>query len=208
MGCNVAILGLSTSLVKCPEEFFMPTPQAGTLTKTRVRVFVDYWNFQLTMNELEAKELGVQDVRYSVNWVKLGRWLADKACQAASIPASQMSFDGVGIYASYNPKTEEGKRFNAWFSSFLNRQAGIDAICLQRKTKSLPKCTTCHQFITHCPHTGCGKPIAATVEKGADTLIVTDMIRLAWEEAYALSVLASLDADLIPAVEFLDAEGK
>jgi uncharacterized LabA/DUF88 family protein len=29
------------------------------------------------------------------------------------------------------------------------------------------------------------------------------MIRLAWEEAYDLAVLATSDADLIPAVEFL-----
>lgn len=186
----------------------MTTSLAGSSGKTRVRVFVDYWNFQLTLNEIEAAQKGLQDVRYSVDWVKLGRWLADKACQAAAIPANEMSFEGVGIYASYNPKTEEGQRFKKWFNTFLNRQAGIDAICLERKSKALPKCPVCHKVITHCPHAGCGKPMVLTVEKGVDTLIVTDMIRLAWEEAYDLAVLASLDADLIPAVEFLDAKGK
>jgi uncharacterized LabA/DUF88 family protein len=43
----------------------------------------------------------------------------------------------------------------------------------------------------------------ATIEKGVDTLIATDMIRLAWEEAYDLAVLATSDADLVPAVDFL-----
>jgi len=34
------------------------------------------------------------------------------------------------------------------------------------------------------------------------------MIRLAWEEAYDIAVLASLDADLVPAVEFLNLKGR
>jgi uncharacterized LabA/DUF88 family protein len=45
-------------------------------------------------------------------------------------------------------------------------------------------------------------------EKGVDTLIVTDMIRLAWENAYDMAVLASSDRDLIPAVKYLDQKGK
>lgn len=45
-------------------------------------------------------------------------------------------------------------------------------------------------------------------EKGVDTLIATDMIRLAWEEAYDVAVLASLDSDLKPAVEFLNLKGR
>ncbi|NLP04408.1 NYN domain-containing protein [Candidatus Fermentibacteria bacterium] len=45
-------------------------------------------------------------------------------------------------------------------------------------------------------------------EKGVDTAIATDMIRLAWEGAYEIAVLVSLGADLVPAVEFLDAKGR
>lgn len=37
--------------------------------------------------------------------------------------------------------------------------------------------------------------------------IATDMIRLAWEKAYDVAVLASSDGDLVPAVEFLDDKG-
>ena len=44
-------------------------------------------------------------------------------------------------------------------------------------------------------------------EKGVDTAIATDMIRLAWEKAYDVAVLASSDGDLVPAVEFLDLKG-
>jgi uncharacterized LabA/DUF88 family protein len=45
------------------------------------------------------------------------------------------------------------------------------------------------------------------VEKGVDTAIVTDMVRLAWEGAYDVGVLASLDGDLVPAVKYLDTKG-
>ena len=45
--------------------------------------------------------------------------------------------------------------------------------------------------------------MSATEEKGVDTLIATDMIRLAWEGAYDIAVLATSDSDLVPAVEFL-----
>jgi len=46
-----------------------------------------------------------------------------------------------------------------------------------------------------------------TVEKGVDTAIATDMIRLAWEKAYDIAVLVTSDADLVPAVQFLDLRG-
>jgi uncharacterized LabA/DUF88 family protein len=34
------------------------------------------------------------------------------------------------------------------------------------------------------------------------------MIRLAWEDAYEIGVLATSDADLVPAVNFLNQKGK
>ena len=48
----------------------------------------------------------------------------------------------------------------------------------------------------------------ATLEKGVDTLIATDMIRLAWEDGYDLAVLVSSDGDLVPAVEFLNQKAR
>jgi uncharacterized LabA/DUF88 family protein len=49
--------------------------------------------------------------------------------------------------------------------------------------------------------------MSGTIEKGVDTLIVTDMIRLAWEEAHDIAVLASCDRDLVPVVKFSNAKG-
>ncbi len=78
--------------------------------------------------------------------------------------------------------------------------------CFARRPKAPPTCPACHQTISTCPH--CNQSIKATVEKGVDTLIATDMIRLAWEDAYDVAVLATLDGDLVPAVQFLDLKAR
>jgi uncharacterized LabA/DUF88 family protein len=170
---------------------------------TRVRVFVDYWNFQLSLNEREAHARGIADHRFNIDWVKLGPWLAAKACALAGI--TNHSFDGVIIYTSYNPSTSEGAKFKNWVTTWLDRQPGVNVQCRERKPRGMLKCPNCRQPIGKCHN--CTKPIVSTIEKGVDTLIATDMIRLAWEGAYDLAVLATLDSDLVPAVEFLNSRG-
>ncbi len=166
---------------------------------TRVMVFVDYWNFQLRLNQLEAREKGVSDYRFKVDWAALGALLARKACEAVAI--ADHVFEGCSVYTSFNPGTEEGKRFHHWATTWLAKQVGVTVEIRERKPKNPPRCPNCHAEIGTCPT--CRRPMKATVEKGVDTLIATDMIRLAWEEAYDLAVLATSDADLIPAVDFL-----
>jgi hypothetical protein len=46
-----------------------------------------------------------------------------------------------------------------------------------------------------------------TTEKGMDTAIVTDMVRLAWEDRWHAAVLVSADGDFVPAVEHLQQKG-
>jgi len=141
-----------------------------------------------------------------IDWRNAGRVLADAARKAAGV--EEHIFEGAIIYASYNPHTEEGRRFKDWANGWLNRQAGVQVECRPRRLKRPPKCPVCYQEIQYCPHTDCGQKMTATVEKGVDTLIATDMIRLAWENAYDLAVLASADADFVPAVEFLNMKGR
>lgn len=171
----------------------------------RIRVFIDYWNVQLTFNEKEENVSGQVDCRVKIDWQKIGQVLAKVAAGKASI--DNYSFDGAIIYASYNPKTIEGRNFNKWITTWLNRQTGIQVNCLERQPKAPPKCPSCHKIIDHCPHTDCGAKIAGTIEKGVDTLIITDMIRFAWENAYDVAVLASSDRDLVPGVQFLNSKG-
>lgn len=172
--------------------------QEPTLSRPRVRVFVDYWNFQLTLNE------SCNEDRVQIDWKRLGSWLAEKACASMSITAH--TYEGCIVYTSYDPRTEAGRKYRSWVTNWLDRQPGVSVKCRERRPKSSPKCPQCYAEITHCPH--CSERIKGSAEKGVDTLIATDMIRLAWEEAYDIAVLATLDADLIPAVEFLDLKAR
>ncbi len=172
----------------------------------RVRVFVDYWNLQLTLNERESSETHQPDARFQLDWRALPEWLAKQAAEATKI--GSFIFEGVIVHASYDKNSGEGRKFNSWATTWLNRQPGVQVICHERRPRTQPKCTVCHQPITHCPRPECGERIAGTIEKGVDTAIATDMIRLAWEDAYDIGVLASSDADLVPAVHFLDQKGK
>jgi uncharacterized LabA/DUF88 family protein len=172
----------------------------------RIKVFVDYWNFQLSLNSLEAADRKLDDYRFPIDWQKLGNWLARNSCTVVGIDPVHHTYEGVIIYSSFNPRTAEGKKFRAWATNWLDRQPGVDVKCFERVAKGLPKCPSCHREIGQCPH--CQDDIKATTEKGVDTMIATDMIRLAWEEAYDIAVLASSDSDLVPAVAFLNEKGR
>jgi len=174
------------------------------MTTTRVRVFVDYWNFQLSLNRRVADAKNLQDFRFSVDWPKLGPILTQQAC--ATVGITDFSFEGAILYASHDVRTEEGKKFHRWATGWLAKQPGVRVECRERKPKAPQRCPACHLAITDCPH--CKEAIHATQEKGVDTLIATDMIRLAWEGAYELAVLATSDRDLVPAVEFLNLKGR
>jgi hypothetical protein len=181
-------------------------PPAASVPKSRVRVFVDYWNFQLSLNTREAKIRGVDDFRFEIDWLKLGPWLAKKACAVIGCPATDHSFEGVNIYTSYDPASPGGPKFRSWAEGWLDRQPGVDVSCIARQKRGDLKCPSCHGAIVDCPH--CKTRMRSTIEKGVDTLIATDMIRLAWENAYDFGVLATSDSDLVPAVKFLNLRGR
>jgi len=176
----------------------------------RIAVFVDFWNFQLGLNKNVAKQQGVADVRTKIDWRAVGPELtaaAAKVVNGTAIPAPT-TFEGTYIYTSFNPSTEEGRKFRNWATSWLDRQPGINVEIRERKPKALPQCPVCHKDISHCPHTQCGKPIVATVEKGIDTLLVTDLIRFAYSNTYDVAVLVTSDADMVPGVKFIQTLNK
>lgn len=174
----------------------------------RIAVFVDYWNFVLTLDRQQAKARKVDSYRTNIDWHVVGPLLVSSACPVLSTDAKQSSYEGCYVYTSYNPLKENEKKFAKWVSTWLNRQPGLNVQIRERKPKALPKCPICHKEITHCPHSGCEQAIVATAEKGIDTLLVTDLIRLAVSNSYDAAVLVSSDADMIPAVEFVQTLGK
>lgn len=174
----------------------------------RIAVFVDYWNFQLALNRKIEEKQRTTDVRAKIDWKALGPILAIEAAKQVQNSNVKPDFEGTYVYTSFNPGAEEGRKFRNWATTWLDRQPGVNVEIRERRPKALPRCPICHKEITHCPHDECGQPIVATVEKGIDTLLVTDLIRLAYSNSYDVAVLATSDADMVPAVKFIQTLGK
>lgn len=170
----------------------------GTSGALRFRVFIDFWNLQLTLNERVAPH-----PHFLIDWNRLPDCLVGEA--ATVVRASAYSYEGSIVFTSSDLKTVEGRKYHKWVTGWLDRQPGIQVKCSERHPKHPPKCSACHRSVRTCVH--CGADLGGTIEKGVDTAIATDMIRLAWERAYDVAVLVSSDADLVPAVEFLDQRG-
>lgn len=160
----------------------------------KVRIFVDFWNFQLTLNEISPA--------FKLDWAKLSPWLVQTASGLIGAP---LNFEGTRVYMSYDPRSSNDRRLRNWATNILDRFAGMQVIMRERKPKRPPVCQNCHHAIDTCPH--CGAAIAGMTEKGVDTSIVTDLLSLAWEGAWNVAVLVSADRDYIPAVEMLATKG-
>jgi uncharacterized LabA/DUF88 family protein len=181
-----------------------PTAAPVSLRPTRLRIFVDFWNFQLTINEEERLYANDTTVRFEIDWLLLPQVLTAEAAKLLSI--ANYTYEGMSVYTSFDPKSPDAGKYKKWATTWLDRQPGVQVKCFERRPKNAPKCRKCKSSIDKCPN--CTEDMAGTVEKGVDTAIATDMIRFAWEDAYDVAILASADADLIPAVEFLDLRGK
>jgi uncharacterized LabA/DUF88 family protein len=142
-----------------------------------------------------------------LDWKSLGAWLTQRAAELTVAVGQQgrARYEGLHVYLSYNPRKPEDAKLRNWATTVLDRFPGVQVTAMERKPKNPPRCPLCHKEVSDCPN--CKGSMAGTVEKGIDTAIVTDMIRLAWEGSYDVGVLVSSDRDFIPAVEFLDKKG-
>ena len=172
----------------------------SVLPDVRVRGFVDYWNFVLAMKRWNAS--------FKLDWKAFGPWLCTQAGGLGLDVAQhgRIRYEGLHVYSSYNPQNPADAPFRKWATNTLDRFPGVQVVMKERKPKHPPKCPKCHIPVATCP--ACAASMMGTVEKGIDTAIVTDMIKLAWEDSYDVGVLVSADRDFIPAVELLDAKGR
>lgn len=160
----------------------------------KARIFVDFWNFQLSFNDRVPS--GVR-----ADWTKIVPWLVTRSAALGL----DLTFEEMTVYLSHDPRKAEDKRLRDWAINFLDRQPGVKVKMLERKPKGSPLCPACHKKITLCPH--CGGSTTGTIEKGVDTAIVTDLLSLAWEGAWEVAILVSSDRDFIPAVDMLGRKG-
>lgn len=161
----------------------------------KVRIFVDFWNFQLSIKD-NASEV------YRLDWGKLSPLLIAKASNLIGQP---LTFEETRVYMSFDPHKSTDKNLRGWAANVLDRFTGVHVTMLERKPKRPPVCQQCHTPIDVCPH--CGSKISGTIEKGVDTAIVTDLMGLAWEGAWDVAILVTSDRDFIPAVEKLAIKG-
>ena len=187
----------------------MPEPGPAAMPPApdvRVRAFVDFWNFQIALRRW-CEATGTSSSAFNLDWRALGPWLARTAGALAVAPAQsgRLVYDGLHVYMSHDPNGPNDRKLKAWAMNTLQRFPGVQITLKDRKPKSPPQCPACHQPVTVCPH--CAGNMRGTVEKGIDTAIVTDMIKLAWDRAYEVAVLVSGDRDFVPAVSLLAARG-
>lgn len=161
----------------------------------KTRIFIDYWNFQLSLNEYASQS-------YRLDWKKLSPLIIQKASDVVAAP---LFFEETRVYMSYDLKKVNDRKLKNWALNTLDRFPGVHVTLKERKPKQAPFCQSCHQAITYCPH--CGEALAGTIEKGVDTAIVTDLFSLAWEGAWQVAILVSSDRDFFPAVEMLSIKG-
>jgi uncharacterized LabA/DUF88 family protein len=163
----------------------------------RIRIFVDFWNFQLNWNRRagEAK----------CDWASMSRVLVQAARQTFP-PGTELEFVELRVYASVDPEERSSNTaLRTWLDTFLSRLPGYHVHVRERITiRPEVRCRSCGRVISTC---ACGAPFVRTSEKGVDTAIVTDLLGLAWERAYDAAILVSSDADFIPAVELIHRKG-
>ena len=187
----------------CVPVIFFEVPLRFPMSDTvstlnhRVKVFIDFWNFSLSMQNVD------QDFR--ADWSQLGPVLSGEAVKVINDSAVG-EYQGLNLYGSYDPTSEKDRKMRGWATSVVGTFAGVSVSMVPRQRKrSPPKCPVCYREVAVCPR--CSADMRGTEEKGVDVRIATDMISLAWVNNYNVAVLVSSDRDFIPLVEFLETRG-
>ena len=166
----------------------------------KVKIFVDFWNFQLSWNEYH-KRLGNHST-VPIPWEK--RFSEVLISKIKSGKNAQ--YAGTHVYASINPKSDKDRRLNS-FLQVMDLFSGYKVIVKERKPAKQIKCSNegCRKKIIQCPH--CNKELIRTVEKGVDTSIAIELFHYALDNVYDTAILISGDADFVPAIEYIQRRG-
>lgn len=163
----------------------------------RVRVFVDYWNFQLAWNRSSGK---------GCDWRELPRVLVRRTGELFEAVGAEagLSLERTTLYASVDPDGDANLR--RWLTSTVSRFPSYTVKVHDRRARrDSIYCRLCKVATDACPN--CGEPYVRRPEKGVDSAIVTDLLWLAWEGAYDVAILVTSDAAFVPAVERVQERG-
>jgi uncharacterized LabA/DUF88 family protein len=164
----------------------------------KVKIFIDFWNLQLSWNEYH-EGLGATE-RVKIPWERtLPQVLLDKVDKNAI-------YTGTHVYASIKPKSPHDRKLRNFLQT-MDLFPGYKVIVIERKPAKPIKCTNegCRKEITHCPH--CKKELIRTVEKGVDTSIAIELFHFALDNIYDTALLLSNDEDFVPAINYIQRRG-
>lgn len=159
-------------------------------TKPRVMIFIDFWNYELTMKDL--------DPDFLTNWFKLPSTIINRV---SLLIGESVQYERCFIHGSYNPGSEGDSKLCAWANYVLAKAPGVQVNFVPRlKKMSGPLCTgKDHHEIRFCPI--CKASMIGTQEKGVDTQIVIEMLDMAYSKRCDIMVLVSADKDFIPIID-------
>lgn len=152
-----------------------------------VKLFVDFWNFQLAWNHHMKPDEGATLPYVRIGWRDLPNILIGELPSILG-PATDMLYKGTEVYASVDPTPgSNDARLRGFLHNTLGQMTGFQVHVRDRRFKS-----------DECPH--CSAAINRMVEKGVDSSIVTDLFGGAINDAFDIAVLVSNDSDFVPAI--------
>ncbi|WP_222854201.1 NYN domain-containing protein [Fodinicola acaciae] len=164
----------------------------------RTRIFIDFWNFQLSWNAATTNA--------KCDWKALSPAIINASASVLSTVGllDPLDLEETLLYASVDPIGETGLR--EWLTNTIDRLPSWHVSIRERAPQPRKVyCKSCKHTMSNCPQ--CAHAYVSKPEKGVDAAIVTDMLSLAWQDAYDIAVLVTSDADFVPAVERIQARG-
>ena len=154
-----------------------------------VKIFIDFWNFQLAWNgHYPKRDNGGDPVK--IGWKDIPGVLLAELPQVLGPTGQQCYFRGAIVYASVNPDPNgKDAGLKKFLANGLGQMTGYTVITKDRKIWT--------------ERQDDGTEIKKTIEKGVDTQIVTDLFAGAINNSYDVALVVSNDFDYVPAIEVI-----
>ena len=95
------------------------------MAPARVRIFVDFWNFTLSIRD--------EDDTFLIAWDKLGPLLAAETGKL--LGPDPAIYESLHVYGSYDPNKAADAKLKNWFVNKLDKMPGVAVVLRERQRK-------------------------------------------------------------------------